>query len=158
MDDVAAKPKNLYFEDFEVGMRVESAARTVTEADIVMFAALSGDWNPIHTDAEYAKGTIFGRRIAHGLLTLSIVAGLLVRLGLTERTIVAFYGIDKLRFTNPVFIGDTIKAVLEVIGKEEKEGKPYGIVVYDIKGLNQRGEVVLSYISRVAVRKRNPQA
>ncbi len=158
MDDVAAKPKNLYFEDFEVGMRVESAARTVTEADIVMFAALSGDWNPIHTDAEYAKGTMFGRRIAHGLLTLSIVAGLLVRLGLTERTIVAFYGIDKLRFTNPVFIGDTIKAVLEVIGKEEKEGKPYGIVVYDIKGLNQRGEVVLSYISRVAVRKRNPQA
>ncbi len=90
-------------------MKVESAARTITEADIVMFASLSGDWNPIHTDAEFAKKTIFGQRIAHGLLTLSVVAGLLVRLGLTERTIVAFYGIDKLRFTKPVFIGDTIK-------------------------------------------------
>ncbi|WP_456468048.1 MaoC family dehydratase [Archaeoglobus sp.] len=147
--------RNLYFEDIEVGMKIESAARTVTETDIVMFAALTGDWNPIHTDAEFAKNTIFGQRIAHGLLTLSIVAGLLVRLGLTERTIVAFYGIDKLRFTNPVFIGDTIKAVLEVVGKEDKEGKPYGVVVYDIKGVKQTGEVVLSYTSRVAILKRN---
>ena len=147
--------RNLYFEDIEVGMKIESAARTVTETDIVMFAALTGDWNPIHTDAEFAKNTIFGQRIAHGLLTLSIVAGLLVRLGLTERTIVAFYGIDKLRFTNPVFIGDTIKAVLEVVGKEDKKGKPYGVVVYDIKGVKQTGEVVLSYTSRVAILKRN---
>ncbi len=147
--------RNLYFEDIEVGMKIESAARTVTETDIVMFAALTGDWNPIHTDAEFAKNTIFGQRIAHGLLTLSIVAGLLVRLGLTERTIVAFYGIDKLRFTNPVFIGDTIKAVLEVVGKEDKKGKPYGVVVYDIKGVKQTGEVVLSYTSRVAILKRS---
>ncbi len=150
--------KNLYFEDFDVGMKVESAARTITESDIVMFAALTGDWNPIHTDAEFAKKTIFGQRIAHGLLTLSVVAGLLVRLGLTERTIVAFYGIDKLRFTKPVFIGDTIKAVLEVVGKEEKEGKPYGVVVYDIKGVNQKGETVITYTSKVAVLKKHPQA
>jgi len=149
--------KDLYFEDFEIGMRVETLGRTITEADIVMFAALSGDWNPIHTDAEFAKTTIHGQRIAHGLLTLSVIAGLLVRLGLTEKTVVAFYGIDKLRFTKPVFIGDTVKAVLEVIGKEDRAGKPYGIVVYDIKGLNQRGEVVISYTSRVAVLKRNPQ-
>lgn len=149
--------KNLYFEDFEVGMKVESSARTITEADIVMFAALTGDWNPIHTDAEFAKKTIFGQRIAHGLLTLSVVAGLLVRLGLTERTIVAFYGIDKLRFTKPVFIGDTIKAVLEVVGKEEREGKPYGVVAYDIKGVNQRGETVITYTSRVAVLKKHSQ-
>lgn len=149
--------RDLYFEDFEIGMRIETLGRTITEADIVMFAALSGDWNPIHTDAEFARSTIHGQRIAHGLLTLSVIAGLLVRLGLTEKTVVAFYGIDKLRFTKPVFIGDTVKAVLEVIGKEDRAGKPYGIVVYDIKGLNQRGEVVISYTSRVAVLKRNPQ-
>ncbi len=87
-----------------------------------------------------------------------MIAGLLVRLGLIERTIVAFYRIDKLRFTKPVFIGDTIKAVLEVVGKDEKEGKPYGVVVYDIKGVNQRGETVITYTSRVAVLKKHPQA
>ncbi|MDI9646746.1 MAG: MaoC/PaaZ C-terminal domain-containing protein [Archaeoglobales archaeon] len=142
---------NYFFEDFEVGMRFESPARTITEADVVMFAALSGDWNPIHVDAEYAKDTIFGKRIAHGLLTLSIAAGLLTRLRLTEKTIVAFYGIEKLRFTKPVFIGDTIKAVMEVLEKEEKSGKDYGVVSYDVKVYNQNNEVVLTYIAKVAV-------
>lgn len=142
---------NYFFEDFEVGMRFESPARTITEADIVMFAALSGDWNPIHVDAEYAKGTIFGKRIAHGLLTLSIASGLLTRLRITEKTIVAFYGIEKLRFVKPVFIGDTIKAVMEVLEKEEKSGKDYGVVSYDVKVYNQNNEVVLTYIAKVAV-------
>jgi len=143
---------NLYFEDFEVGMKVETAGRTITEADIVNFAGITGDWNPIHTDAEFAKNTIFGQRIAHGLLTLSIASGLLVRLGLTERTIVAFYGIDRLRFIKPVFIGDTIKAVSEVVGKEERE--KYGIVTFDVKVVKQTGEVVISYISKAAVKKK----
>lgn len=142
---------NYFFEDFEVGMSFESPARTITEADIVMFAALSGDWNPIHVDAEYAKNTIFGKRIAHGLLTLSIASGLLTRLRITEKTILAFYGIEKLRFVKPVFIGDTIKAVMEVLEREEKSGRGYGIVSYDVKVYNQNNEVVLTYIAKVAV-------
>jgi len=144
---------NYFFEDFEVGMKFESPARTITEADVVMFAALSGDWNPIHVDAEFAKQTRFGQRIAHGLLTLSIASGLLTKLRLTEKTIVAFYGIDRLRFTKPVFIGDTIKAVAEVVDKEDKGD--YGIVTYDIKVYNQKGEVVLVYTSKIAVMKKD---
>ena len=143
---------NYFFEDFEVGTKFESPARTITEADIVMFAALSGDWNPIHIDAEFAKQTRFGQRIAHGLLTLSIASGLLTKLRLTEKTIVAFYGIDRLRFTKPVFIGDTIKAVAEVVDKEDRGD--YGVVTYDIKVYNQKGEVVLVYTSKIAVMKK----
>ncbi|MCS7121993.1 MAG: MaoC/PaaZ C-terminal domain-containing protein [Archaeoglobaceae archaeon] len=141
-----------FFEDFELGEKFESPARTITEADIVMFAALSGDWTPIHVDEEYAKSTAFGRRIAHGLLTLSIASGLLTRLRIVENTVVAFYGIDKLRFTKPVFAGDTIKAVAEVISKEDKD--QYGVIVYDVKVYKQTGELVLTYVSKVAVKKR----
>jgi acyl dehydratase len=144
--------KNLYFEDFQIGMKFETAGRTITEADIVNFAGISGDWNPIHTDAEFAKKTMFGQRIAHGLLTLSVASGLFVRLGLTEKTIVAFYGIDKLRFTEPVFIGDTIKAIAEVVDKEERE--KYGLIIFNVKVVKQAGEVVLSYLSKLAVKKK----
>ena len=143
---------NYFFEDFEVGMKFESPARTITEADIVMFAALSGDWNPIHVNTEFAKQTRFGQRIAHGLLTLSMASGLLTRLRLTEKTIIAFYGIDRLRFTKPVFIGDTIKAIVEIVNKEDKGD--YGVVTYDIKVYKQTGEVVLVYTSKIAVMKK----
>ncbi len=144
---------NYFYEEFNIGMKFESPTKTITETDIVMFAALSGDWNPIHIDAEYAKQTRFGQRIAHGLLTLSIASGLLTKLRLTEKTIVAFYGIDRLRFINPVFIGDTIKVVAEVTNKEEK--KDYGIVTFDVKVYNQKGEVVLVYTSKTAVTKKS---
>ncbi len=144
---------NYFYEEFNIGMKFESPTKTITETDIVMFAALSGDWNPIHIDAEYAKQTRFGQRIAHGLLTLSIASGLLTKLRLTEKTIVAFYGIDRLRFINPVFIGDTIKVVAEVTNKEDK--KDYGIVTFDVKVYNQKGEVVLVYTSKSAVTKKS---
>jgi len=133
-------------------MELETAGRTVTEADIVMFAALTGDWNPIHVDAEYAKSTIFGQRIAHGLLTLSIMSGLLMRLGFLEETVVAFYGIDRLRFTNPVFIGDTVRARAKVVEKQDRE--QFGVVKIEASVLKQNGEVVLNCILRVAVKKR----
>ena len=76
----------LYFEDYEIGDSVTTQGRTITEADIVNFAALSGDWNPIHVDAEYAKGGMFGERIAHGLLGLSVATGLAARLGFINET------------------------------------------------------------------------
>lgn len=144
--------ESLYFEDFKEDMELESAGRTVTEADIVMFAALTGDWNPIHTDAEFAKNTIFGQRIAHGLLTLSIMSGLLMRLGFLEETVVAFYGIDKLRFTNPVFIGDTIKAKAKVVEKQDRG--QFGVVKIEANVSKQTGDVVLNCILRVAVKKK----
>jgi len=133
-------------------MELETAGRTVTEADIVMFAALTGDWNPIHVDAEYAKNTIFGQRIAHGLLTLSIMSGLLMRLGFLEETVVAFYGIDRLRFTNPVFIGDTIKARAKVVEKQDRG--QFGVVKIETNLAKQTGDVVLNCILRVAVKKK----
>jgi acyl dehydratase len=144
--------EGLYFEDYEVGMELETSGRTVTEADIVNFAGLTGDWNPLHTDEEFAKKGIFGRRIAHGTLIFSIMVGLLVRLGHVERTIVAFYGIDKLRFTNPVFIGDTIKAYSRVTELEDKGD--FGIVTAEARVEKQTGEIVLKCVLKYAVKKR----
>jgi len=144
--------EGLYFEDYSIGMELETSGRTVTEADIVNFAGLTGDWNPLHTDEEFAKQSIFGRRIAHGTLVFSIMIGLLVRLGHVEKTIIAFYGIDKLRFTNPVFIGDTIKAYSKVIELEDKGS--YGIVTTEARAEKQSGEVVIKCILKYAVKKR----
>jgi acyl dehydratase len=142
---------SLFFEDFEVGMRFETPSRTVTETDVVNFAYLSGDWSPLHTDEEFAKKTEFGGRIAHGMLTLSIISGLHVRLKLTEDTIIAFYGLDKLRFIKPVYIGDTLRAEIEVVEKEDRDG--YGLVTYKVNVLNQKNEVVVKYLCKVAVKK-----
>jgi len=144
--------QSLYFEDFQEGMELETAGRTVTEADIVMFAALTGDWNPIHTDAEFAKNTIFGQRIAHGTLTFAIMTGLLMRLGFLEETVVAFYGVDRLRFTNPVFIGDTIKAKAKIVEKQDRG--QFGVVKIEASVTKQTGDMVLNCILRVAVKKK----
>lgn len=144
--------EGLYFEEFEIGKEFETAGRTVTEADIVNFAGITGDWNQLHTDSEFAKNTIFGQRIAHGTLVFSIMTGLLVRLGFIEKTILAFYGVDKLRFTNPVFIGDTIKAIAKVVEKEDKGA--YGLVTIESRVVKQSGDVVLKCILKVAVKKR----
>jgi 3-hydroxybutyryl-CoA dehydratase len=100
--------QGLYYEDYFVGMAVTTAGRTVTEADIVNFAGLSGDWTQIHVDAEYVKGHPFGQRVAHGLLGMSIASALLVRTGLLEGTVIAFRQIDEWKFSRPVYIGDTI--------------------------------------------------
>lgn len=89
-----AKPVGLYFDEFEIGDQVESVGRTITETDIVNFAGISGDWNLIHTDAEYSKTQMFGQRVAHGLLILSIASGQAVRLGFMEDTIMAFRGLE----------------------------------------------------------------
>jgi len=142
----------LYFEEFEIGKEMETPGRTITETDIVLFAGLTGDWNELHTNAEFAKNTIFGQRIAHGALIFSITTGLLVRLGFIEKTILAFYGIDRLRFTNPVFIGDTIKAVGKVVAKEDKGN--YGVVTIECKTVKQTGDVVMKCELKVAVKKK----
>ncbi len=103
----------LYFEEFSVGQKITSVGRTVTEDNIMNFAGLTGDYNQIHTDAQFAASTQFGQRVAHGLLGLSIAVGLLMRTGVLEGTVLAFREIVEWKFIKPVFIGDTIHVEME---------------------------------------------
>jgi len=132
----------LYYEDLTVGMRFETPRRTVTEADLVRFAGVSGDFNPLHTDEEFAKTTPFGRRIAHGTLVLAISQGLRQAAGHFHGTLVALLEIRSWRFLKPVFIGDTVGVVTQV-GELRVTSQPdRGIVVQRIQITNQRREVV----------------
>ena len=114
------RPRGKYFEEFEIGYEVESAARTITETDVMLFAGLSGDYNQLHTDVEFAKNTLFGERVAHGLLGLSIASGLASRLGFIEGTAKAFTGLEW-KFRAPIKIGDTIRIRITVKQKKEME-------------------------------------
>jgi acyl dehydratase len=133
----------MYFEEFEVGQKIVSAARTVTESDIVTFAGLSGDYNQIHTDAEFGKGTPFGQRIAHGLLGLSIASGLAMRTGLLEKTVMAFREIAEWKFVKPIFIGDTIHVEMEITETKALPRLGGGSVTLALDVRNQRGETAM---------------
>jgi 3-hydroxybutyryl-CoA dehydratase len=132
----------LYFEDFEVGQSITSVGRTVTETDVVAFAALSGDWNPMHTDAEYAAGHPFGQRVAHGLLCMSIASGLVMRLGFLEETALAFREIGAWKFSLPVFIGDTIRVRATVTALKPVRRLGGGSVTLKVEIVNQDDKVV----------------
>ena len=129
-----------FYEDYAVGDEFLTPARTVTEADVTMFAALSGDYNRLHTDAEYARSGPFGERIAHGLLGLSMVFGLLYRDGIDSDGAVAFLGLSW-KFTAPIKFGDTIHATVRITSMRETRAPDRGIVVQAIQLLNQRGQV-----------------
>lgn len=139
-----------YFDDFKVGEIALTRARTITETDIVNFAALTGDWYPLHTDVEYSKKGPFGERIAHGMLILSIANGLMP---LYEMAIIAFYGMDKVRFTAPTKIGDTIHVELEVTEMQDK-GDIGGVITLKESVKNQRGETVAISTKKVMLAKR----
>jgi acyl dehydratase len=130
-----------YFEDYVVGSLIVTSGRTITEADIVIHAGHTGDYFPHHVDAEFARQTQFGQRIAHGTMTFAI------GIGLTANQInpVAFtYGYDKLRFPKPVFIGDTLHTRITVKHKEDDpKRKSFGRVIEACEVLNQRDQVVL---------------
>jgi 3-hydroxybutyryl-CoA dehydratase len=131
----------LYYEEFEIGQKLVTRGRTVTDSDLVQFAGLTGDFNPMHTDAEYMKGSMFGQRIAHGLLSLSYAMGQAYQLGVLERTVLAFREID-MKFSAPVFIGDTIRAELTVLEKTEARRLGGGLVKFEMRILNQEDKVV----------------
>ena len=135
------RPRGRYFEEFAVGDTMETAARTITESDVMQFAGLSGDYNELHTNAEYAKTTMFGERIAHGLLGLSVVSGLSSQLGFGEGTVQAFTGLEW-KFRAPVKFGDTIRARFVVQRKKEMARLGGGFVVFDIEVLNQDDNTV----------------
>ncbi|MBL8161625.1 MAG: MaoC family dehydratase N-terminal domain-containing protein [Anaerolineae bacterium] len=136
-------PVGYYFEEVEVERTLVTRGRTVTEADIVQFAALTGDYNPMHTDAEYMKSHPMKQRVAHGMLTLSYSIGQLYQLGFMERTVLAFRGLE-MKFSLPVVIGDTIHARLTVKEKKEMKRLGGGIVTAELKIVNQDGKTVQS--------------
>ena len=141
------------FEDYKVGEKFISPGRTITETDIVMFAAFTGDWHPLHTNVDYAAKTLFGERIAHGMLTLCVGSALIFRLGAyvaLPKSFIAFYGMDKVRFTGAVKIGDTIRCETEIIELQEKDDKR-GVIVSQNNIKNQRGEDVVLYTTRALV-------
>jgi acyl dehydratase len=131
----------LYYEELNPGDSWTSPRRTITEADIVMFAAMTGDHNPIHTDEEYAKTTIFGSRILHGPAGFAIATGLESRLGIKEGTAIAFLGMTW-DLKGPIKIGDTIRVEQKVTGKRETKKSTQGIVFFHVQLVNQRNEVV----------------
>ena len=134
------KPRGMYFEDFQVGTQVVTQSRTITEADIVNFAGVSGDFNTIHTDAEYAKSTPFGERISHGLLGLSIASGLGMQMGFLDGTVIAFTALEW-KFKNPIKIGDTIHMVGTVKQTRAMKALGGGFIILDTRVLNQRSEI-----------------
>ena len=141
MSETGFQPRGRTFEEFAEGDTIVTAGRTITEGDIGRFAGLTGDYNQIHTDAEYAAATMFGERIAHGLLVLSIASGLAVQTGMIEGTVLAFRELDW-KFSRSVMIGDTVHVRLEV---EETKALPRlggGSVTMKVTVLNQRDEIV----------------
>lgn len=132
-------PRGLFFEELTDALTIVSAGRTVTETDIVMFAGLSGDYNPLHTDEEYSKQTMFKGRIAHGLLGLSIASGLAMQMGFMTGTVEAFRELTW-QFRKPVLIGDTLQTVIKVKEKKALRGYHGGLVTFAISVINQKGE------------------
>jgi acyl dehydratase len=145
----------MYFDDFPLDEEYVSPGRTITETDIVMFSGVSGDFNPLHSDAEFAKSGPFGQRIAHGALLLSIATGLVGRLGVIEGTAIAFTGLTW-KFSKPVFIGDTVRVVLKA-SKKRAVGTQAGLLIADIRIMNQREEVVQSGEWTVMVKRKAAQ-
>lgn len=141
MSEPTYQPRGLTFEQFEVGAEVLTAGRTITEADIVNFAGLSGDFNAIHTNAVHAAQDTFGRRVAHGMLVHSIATGLAVQTGVIEGTVLAFRELSA-KFSLPVFIGDTIHVKLEVTEKKALPRLGGGNIHLKVNVLNQDGKVV----------------
>jgi 3-hydroxybutyryl-CoA dehydratase len=149
----AQSHRGLYFEQLTNGIRLKSPARTITEADVVAFAGLSGDYNPLHTDAEFAGRGMFGQRIAHGLLGLAVASGLAARLGFLDGTALAFRAVDW-KFKRPILLGDTIRVTVEVHSTKPMPALGGGLVDFDVRVLNQRDEVLQQGTWTILVRAR----
>jgi acyl dehydratase len=150
----------IYWEDLTVGTKYTTSSRTITEADVAAFAALTGDFNRVHVDAEYAKGTVFGQRIAHGMLVASFMAGLTSRSIPNQLMEGALFGVleNRLKFPKPTFIGDTIRVDIEVVEQRPTSNPERGIVVFQRKAVNQRGEVAAELGATCLLKRRKPQA
>jgi acyl dehydratase len=137
---VTGRPSGKFFDEFNIGDTWDSPARTITEADVTIFAGFSGDYHPLHTDAEFAKKSQFGQRLFHGPGAFAIATGLESRLGLKEGTAIAFLGMTW-SLKAPIFIGDTIRVRETIAVKKESKKLDRGVVTFDVAILNQRDEV-----------------
>lgn len=144
-----------HFEDFTEGQTFETPGRTVTEADVVQHAGITGDWTELHTNSEYAADSSFGERIVHGPLTFSVATGLLMGCGLMERTVVAFTGVEELSLPRPTHVGDTVSLTAEVAETREPRSRDdAGVVTFDCTVENQNGDVVLTFDMTFLVSRR----
>jgi len=141
MTESAYQPRGRYFEEFEIGEEIMSAGRTITESDLVTFAGLSGDYNQIHTDAAFAASGPFKQRVIHGLLVVSMATGLVVQTGLMEGTVIAFRELEW-KFSLPVFIGDTIRALIKVTELKSLPRLDGGSIIAKVSVINQEDKVV----------------
>lgn len=146
--------RGLFFEDFKPGMRFATAHRTISEGDVHLFAGLTGDDDPIHTNAEYATAFFFGQRVAHGLLGLSTAIGLAVRLGILEGTVMAFREILDWKFSAPIFFGDTIGTLIDVLETKPVPRLGGGLVTLRAEISKQDGTIVQQGRWSVLVRGR----
>lgn len=144
---------NLYFDEFGLGDRFVTESRTISLADVEQFAQLTGDFNPLHLDEEFARTTRFGERVVHGMLTLSITGGL--RYPLNGDRLVCLYGLEQIRMVRPVLIGDAVRVEGQVSALTPKDGG--GVVTFAEEVVNQSGERV-SIFERSALYKRRPAA
>ena len=145
-----------YFDEFIIGEEHVTPSRTITETDVTMFAALTGDYNEIHTSAEVAKNSFFGKRVAHGLLLLSISHGLLCRLDMIDGTGIGFAEIENWKFVAPVFFSDTVRVKVKVSDLIPSRSKPdRGILKLFLQIVNQDDKVVQEG-TKVLMMKRKP--
>jgi acyl dehydratase len=143
------------FEDFAAGQTFESVGRTITETDFVMHSALSGDWTELHTNAEYSEDSPFGERIAQGPMTFVQATGLFYRLGIVERTAVAFLGMNYMDLPNPVYIDDTVSLDVEVAEKKALESREDAeLVVFDATLSKADGTVALEGDFKFLIKRR----
>lgn len=145
--------------DLSEGQRFESGGRTITEADVVNFAGVSGDFTGLHTDAEAAGESQFGERIVHGPLTFAVATGLFLRTGVIAGTVQAFLGVDELRFPRPLLIGDTVSLVAEVTEVRPMESRPdSGMAIFDLTVSDSDGDPVLTADARFMIEREDPRA
>ncbi len=131
---------NLPFGELTIGDRARSRGRTITETDVVNFCMLTGNWLEIHANSEFSAQSMYGQRVVQGGLVFVVVNALF---GFEAEVVEAFYGVDKLRFLKPTFIGDTLHAEREIIGLRDK-GEHHGVATAKLRAVNQRAEDVLS--------------
>lgn len=145
---------SLGWEDFPVGRAVTTPSVTVTETHLVQFSGLTGDCYPVHMDAEWAARSPFGQRIAHGPLTFAFAVGLMYQSQAYGNAIIAWLGADKVRATAPVFIGDTVHVVAEVIASRAAKDPSRGVVTLRYTVVNQKDEEVMSFDFTLLMRAR----
>ncbi len=150
--------KGLYFEDFEVGQEYISGGRTITEADLTMFSMISGDWNPIHADAEFAKKTRYGERVVHGVLGIALTTGMMHELGVFHNTAIAMLGYENWNFLVPLFVNDTVHLKMTILSKDLGKSGNSGKIGRRFQLINQRGEVAQEGMSGVLVLTRKNAA